>query len=107
MILRLAISCRKFGEDYSAPHKMNHTGGLWWQRISEAAALPCATFLSMRCEWQTFYDKHMNNGGIYMTALKLADEKATGVARFKDITVEGCLYTRQAVGESLLIHLCT
>lgn len=36
------------------------------------------------------YDKHMNNGGIYMTALKPADEKATGVARFKDITVEGC-----------------
>ena len=29
------------------------------------------------------YDKHMNNGGIYMTALKPADEKATGVARFK------------------------
>ena len=36
------------------------------------------------------YDKHMNNGGIYMTALRPENEKVTGVARYKDVTVEGC-----------------
>lgn len=35
------------------------------------------------------YDKHMNNGGIYMTALSPADEAATGPARFADVLVEG------------------
>lgn len=36
------------------------------------------------------YNKHMNNGGIYMTALKPADEEKTGVARYDGVTVEGC-----------------
>ena len=37
------------------------------------------------------YNKHMNNGGIYMTAFKPADEGATGVARYDGVTVEGCV----------------
>lgn len=36
------------------------------------------------------YDKHMNNGGIYMTALQPENEAVTGVARFGEILVEGC-----------------
>ena len=40
------------------------------------------------------YDKHMNNGGIYMTALQPAEEAMTGVARFSDILVEGCYVYR-------------
>lgn len=36
------------------------------------------------------YDKHMNNGGIYITALRPSCEDATGVARYQDVTVEGC-----------------
>lgn len=36
------------------------------------------------------YNKHMNNGGIYMTAFKPADESKTGVARYDGVTVEGC-----------------
>ena len=40
------------------------------------------------------YDKHMNNGGIYMTALFPADEAATGPARFADVLVEGCYLYR-------------
>ena len=40
------------------------------------------------------YDKHMNNGGIYMTALSPADEAATGPARFADVLVEGCYLYR-------------
>ena len=36
------------------------------------------------------YNKHMNNGGIYMTALKPENEKVTGVARFDGVLVEDC-----------------
>lgn len=39
------------------------------------------------------YDKHMNNGGIYMTALKPIAQNAEA-ARFRDVTVEGCYVDR-------------
>lgn len=37
------------------------------------------------------YNKHMNNGGIYMTALTPANEAETGVARYDGVTVENCM----------------
>lgn len=36
------------------------------------------------------YNKHMNNGGIYMTAFKPESEEKTGVARYDGVTVENC-----------------
>lgn len=36
------------------------------------------------------YNKHMNNGGIYMTALKPQNEKQTGIARYDGVMVEDC-----------------
>ena len=90
------------GEDYSAPHKMNRTGVAVVAKDKGVRSGITLRNLSIHDVNGNVYDKHMNNGGIYMTALKPADEKATGVARFKDITVEAALYTRQAVGESLL-----
>lgn len=36
------------------------------------------------------YNKHMNNGGIYMTAFKPADESKTGVARYDGVMVCDC-----------------
>lgn len=36
------------------------------------------------------YNKHMNNGGIYMTAFKPDDEDKTGVSRYDGVTVENC-----------------
>lgn len=36
------------------------------------------------------YNKHTNNGGIYMTAFKPADESKTGVARYDGVTVCDC-----------------
>lgn len=36
------------------------------------------------------YDKHMNNGGIYFTTFKAADENATGIPRYNDVLIEGC-----------------
>ena len=35
-------------------------------------------------------DKHMNNGGIQMNALKPEDEEATGIARYDDIKISNC-----------------
>ena len=35
-------------------------------------------------------DKHMLNGGIYMSGFKPTDEKATGPAKFDDVLIEGC-----------------
>lgn len=37
------------------------------------------------------YDKHMNNGGIYMSAFKPENEEKTGAARFDGITVKNCI----------------
>lgn len=36
------------------------------------------------------YNKHMNNGGIYMTSLKPDDEALTGVARYENVSVTNC-----------------
>ena len=36
------------------------------------------------------YNKHMNNGGIYMTALKPQNEEQTGIARYDGVRVEDC-----------------
>ncbi len=36
------------------------------------------------------YNKHMNNGGIYMTCFKPKDEAKTGVARYDGVTVKNC-----------------
>lgn len=78
------------GESYSAPHKMNRTGVAVVAKDKGVRSGITLRNLSIHDVNGNVYDKHMNNGGIYMTALKPADEEATGVARFKDITVEGC-----------------
>lgn len=78
------------GESYSAPHKMNRTGVAVVAKDKGTCSGITLRNLSIHDVNGNVYDKHMNNGGIYMTALKPADEKATGVARFQDITVEGC-----------------
>ena len=36
------------------------------------------------------YNKHMNNGGIYMTAFQPKDEAKTGVARYDGVMIEDC-----------------
>lgn len=36
------------------------------------------------------YNKHMNNGGIYMTAFQPEDEAKTGVARYDGVMIEDC-----------------
>ena len=41
----------------------------------------------------------MNNGGIYMTALRPECEELTGVARYRDIVIEVSSGTGSAAGE--------
>ena len=79
-----------FGEQYSAPHKMNRTG-------VAGIAKDCGTLheihlnnLYIHDVEGNVYDKHMNNGGIYFTCLKPENEEQTGVARFENISVRGC-----------------
>lgn len=82
------------GESYSSPHKMNRTGVAVVAKDKGIRSGIILQNLSIHDVNGNVYDKHMNNGGIYMTALKPANEKATGVARFKDVTVTGCFVYR-------------
>lgn len=77
-------------EAYSAPNKMDRTG-------VAAVAQNRGTLHSITLDNLfihdvngNVYNKHMNNGGIYMTAFKPENEEKTGIARYDGITVENC-----------------
>lgn len=78
------------GESYSAPHKMNRTGVAVVAKDKGTCSGITLRNLSIHDVNGNVYDKHMNNGGIYMTAFKPEDESKTGVARYDGVTVEGC-----------------
>ena len=78
------------GEQYSQPDKLERTGVAV---VAKDKGTRCGITLQnllIHDVHGNVYDKHMNNGGIYMTALQPADETATGAARFADVLVEGC-----------------
>ena len=81
-------------EEYAAPHKMDRTG------IAVVAKNGGTLHdITIRDVWVhdvtgNVYNKHMNNGGIYMTALTPDNEEKTGVARYDGITVENCTVWR-------------
>ena len=82
------------GERYSQADKMNRTGV-----AVVAKDKGVRRGITLRRLWihdvhGNVYDKHMNNGGIYMTALRPEREEVTGAARYSDITVEGCFVYR-------------
>ena len=82
------------GENYSAPHKMNRTGVAVVAKDKGLRSGITLRNLFIHDVNGNVYDKHMNNGGIYVTALKPQQESVTGVARYRDITVEGCYVYR-------------
>ena len=82
------------GETYSAPYKMNRTGVAVAARDKGVRSGIHLQNLYVHDVHGNVYDKHMNNGGIYMTALKPANEDMTGAARFCDVIVEGCFVYR-------------
>ena len=81
-------------EEYAAPYKMDRTG------IAVVAKNGGTLHdITIRDVWVhdvtgNVYNKHMNNGGIYMTALTPDNEEKTGVARYDGITVENCTVWR-------------
>ena len=83
-----------FGESYNQADKMNRTG-------VAVIAKNCGTLhdISLKNLYihdveGNVYDKHMNNGGIYATALTPDDEQTTGVARYDGFAIEGCTVRR-------------
>mgnify|MGYP000861851675 FL=1 len=81
-------------EEYAAPHKMDRTG------IAVVAKNGGTLHdITIRDVWVhdvtgNVYNKHMNNGGIYMTALTPDNEEKTGIARYDGVTVENCTVWR-------------
>ena len=78
------------GEYYSRGDKMNRTGVAVVAKDKGVRQGITLRNLFIHDVNGNVYDKHMNNGGIYMTALRPEKEEITGVARYKDVTVEGC-----------------
>ena len=78
------------GEQYSLGDKMNRTGVAVVAKDKGVRHGITLRNLLIHDVHGNVYDKHMNNGGIYMTALRPKCEGATGVARYQDVTVEGC-----------------
>lgn len=78
------------GERYSQGNKMERTGVAVVAKDKGERRGITLRNLKIHDVHGNVYDKHMNNGGLYMTALQPADEAATGAARFADVLVEGC-----------------
>ena len=78
------------GETYSAAHKMERTGVAVVAKNKGTLRNITLKNLQIHNIEGNVYDKHMNNGGIYVTAFKPDDEEKTGVARYDNITVEDC-----------------
>lgn len=82
------------GERYSQCDKMNRTGVAIVARDKGVRHGITLRNLSIHHVDGNVYDKHMNNGGIYATALRPADEEATGIPRYQGMTIEGCFVYR-------------
>ena len=85
---------RILGERYSQGDKMNRTGVAIVAKNRGVRHGITLRHLSIHDVEGNVYDKHMNNGGIYATALRPANEEATGVPRYQGMTIEGCFVYR-------------
>ncbi|MGN0522244.1 MAG: polyhydroxyalkanoate depolymerase [Eubacterium sp.] len=77
-------------ENYSAAHKTDRTGVAAVAKNRGTLHNITLCGLYIHDINGNVYNKHMNNGGIYMTAFKPDNEKATGVARYDGVTVKDC-----------------
>lgn len=85
---------RILGEHYSQGDKMNRTGAAIVAKDRGVRHGITLRHLSIHDVEGNVYDKHMNNGGIYATALRPTDEEATGIPRYQGMTIEGCFVYR-------------
>ena len=72
-------------ESYCAADKMDRTGVAVVAQDRGTLHSITLTGLFVHDVKGNVYNKHMNNGGIYMTALTPADEAKTGVARWRTV----------------------
>ncbi|MBD8929944.1 MAG: polyhydroxyalkanoate depolymerase [Clostridiales bacterium] len=77
-------------EAYSAPDKTDRTGVAAVAQNRGTVHSITLDNLYIHDVNGNVYNKHMNNGGIYMTCFTPADEGKTGVARYDGVTVNGC-----------------
>ena len=82
------------GEVYSAANKMDRTGVAVVAKNKGTLRNITLRNLQIHDVKGNVYNKHMNNGGIYITAFLPDDEKKTGVARYDNITIEDCFVYR-------------
>ncbi|MGN1442932.1 MAG: polyhydroxyalkanoate depolymerase, partial [Acutalibacteraceae bacterium] len=80
----------KSPDEYSAAHKTDRTGVAVVAQNRGTLHNITVENLFVHDVNGNVYNKHMNNGGIYMTCLKPADESQTGVARYDGVTVKNC-----------------
>lgn len=80
----------KSPEEYSAPHKMDRTGVAVVAQNRGTVHGITLDGLYIHDVNGNVYNKHMNNGGIYMTCFKPDDESKTGVSRYDGVTVKNC-----------------
>lgn len=81
-------------EEYCKADKMNRTGVAVVARNGGTLRNICLKNLYIHDVHGNVYDKHMNNGGIYFTALKPENEEKTGVARYDGIEIADCFVYR-------------
>ncbi|MGN1203052.1 MAG: polyhydroxyalkanoate depolymerase, partial [Eubacterium sp.] len=77
-------------EEYSAPHKIDRTGVAAVAKNRGTLHNITLCGLYIHDVNGNVYNKHMNNGGIYMTAFKPDCEEATGIARYNNVTIKDC-----------------
>ncbi|MGN1124088.1 MAG: polyhydroxyalkanoate depolymerase, partial [Eubacterium sp.] len=75
---------------YSAPHKLDRTGVAGVAKNRGTLHNITLSNLYIHDVSGNVYNKHMNNGGIYLTAFKPDNEDETGVARYDGVTVKDC-----------------
>ncbi|MBS6735366.1 MAG: polyhydroxyalkanoate depolymerase [Clostridiales bacterium] len=78
------------GERYNQGDRMNRTG-------VSVIARDCGTLHQIELDHLyihyvegNVYDKHLNNGGIYMSVSRPEDEEKTGIARFDGVHIHHC-----------------
>lgn len=80
----------KSPEEYSAAHKIDRTGVAVIAQNRGTLHNITVDNLFVHDVNGNVYNKHMNNGGIYMTCIRPDDESKTGVARYDGVTVKNC-----------------
>lgn len=80
----------KSKKEYSAPHKIDRTGVAVVSKNRGTLHKIMLSNLYIHDVNGNVYNKHMNNGGIYITSFKPDSEEKTGVARYDSVTVENC-----------------